>query len=96
MLSLPGYYVLTRKSNYIDRLDFIDISVLEIENPDFNVKKTTIKIKEKFKSCKILILIPEMNEKIENFICEFSIDAYLTFPVLPFQLIRILYCLKEV
>lgn len=81
--------------NFIEKFEFLDILVLEVEKPDLKIKKIVQKIKGKFKNCKILILITEMNKEIENFIFQFSIDAYLTFPVLPFHLLRGLYCLSE-
>jgi len=81
--------------NYIEKLNSLDILVVEIEKLDLNIKKIIQKIKKRFRNCKILILVPEMNTEIENFIIEFSIDAYLTFPILPFQLLRSLYCLNE-
>lgn len=82
-------------NNYIEKMTNLDILVLEVEKVNFEIKKIVKKIKEKFKECKILILISEMNGDIEKFICDFSIDAYLTFPVLPFQILRALYCLSN-
>ena len=83
-------------NNFIDEIKTLNILVLEVEKVDFETKKIVSKIREKFKECKILILISsEMNEEIEKFIYDFSIDAYLTFPVLPFQILRSLYCLSN-
>lgn len=81
--------------NHVENLNNLDILVLEVEKVNFEIKILIKTIKEKFKNCKILILIPEMNEEIENFIYDFTIDAYLTFPVMPFQILRSLYCLSN-
>ncbi len=79
----------------IEKLENVDIAVIEINECNLEIKEIIKKIKEKFKNCKILILIPEMNDTIENFIIDFSIDSYLIFPFLPFQLLRAIFLLDN-
>lgn len=88
----------SEKANLIKDLEDIEnleILVLEIKEPLPEVKKIIKLVRKKFKDCKILALFPEMNEIIEEFIIEYSIDLYLTFPILPLQFLRSLYLLKQ-
>ena len=82
--------------NKLKDIDSVEILVLEIESPDLNVKKFIRKVKEKFKNCKILAIFSKMDELIEEFIIDFSIDLYLTFPVLPSQFLRSLHMLEKI
>ncbi|MCM8785048.1 MAG: hypothetical protein NC827_01250 [Candidatus Omnitrophica bacterium] len=81
--------------NSLDNFIPIEILVLEIVEPLLEVKRFVKIIKSKFKDCKILILLTKIDRTIEDFIVEYSIDAYLTFPVLPSQFIRSLFLLKQ-
>ncbi|HOK55954.1 MAG TPA: hypothetical protein PKV21_06125 [bacterium] len=79
----------------IDKLENVNIVIIEVDECGIEIKKVVKKLKEKFKDCKFLILIPEINDKIQNFIIDFSIDSYLVFPVLPFQLLRSIFLLNN-
>jgi len=80
----------------LNDIDSIEILVLEIESPDLNVKKLIRKVREKFKNCKILAIFSKIDERIEEFIIDFRIDLYLTFPILPSQFLRSLSTLREI
>ncbi|MFN4227867.1 MAG: hypothetical protein ACK4F0_07000 [Candidatus Ratteibacteria bacterium] len=81
--------------NLLDNFTSIEILVIEIVEPLLEVKRLIKDIKSKFKDCKILILLTKIDKAIEDFITEYSIDAYLTFPILPSQFIRSLFLLKQ-
>lgn len=82
-------------NKFLENLSEIDLLIIEVENVDYKIKKIIKEIKEKFENCKILILVPEFDEKIETLISEFAIDAYLTFPILSSQFLRSIYLLEK-
>lgn len=79
----------------INSLSYIGILVVEIDQLNLEIKKFIKRIKENFKNCRILLLLKDIDPLIENFIMEFSIDAYLTFPISSSQFLRTLYILKN-
>ncbi|MCM8809202.1 MAG: hypothetical protein NC917_07075 [Candidatus Omnitrophica bacterium] len=79
----------------LNKFNNLEILVLEITEPNFEVKKFLKILKDKFKDCKTLLLLTKIDRTIEDFILEYSIDAYLTFPILPSQFLRSLYILKQ-
>ncbi|MCS7181366.1 MAG: response regulator [bacterium] len=79
----------------IEKENCVDIAVLEIETPDIKTKKIVKEIKRKFEDCKFLILVSKFDKAVEEFMIEYGIDAYLVFPILPFQFLRAIYTLQK-
>lgn len=79
----------------IELIDSLNIFVLEIYDLNLEIKKIIKKIKDKWKGCKILLLIHKIDPQIENFIIEFAIDAYLSLPVSSSQFLRTIYVLNQ-
>jgi preprotein translocase subunit Sec63 len=78
-----------------EEIESPDIFVIELDKCDNFIKRIVKRLKEKFNNSKFLILVTEMNEEVENFIIDFSIDSYLVFPVLPNQLLRGIFLLAN-
>lgn len=94
--SVTGINLMDEKlEKTLENISNLDLLIIEIEEVNCKIKRIIKKVREKFKNSKILILIPEFNEMIETLISEFNIDAYLTFPFLPFHLLRSIYLLEK-
>ncbi len=90
-----GFLIDEKIFNEIEKVESPDVFVVELDKCDYLIKKIVKILKEKFNNSKILLLITEMNEEVENFIIDFSIDSYLVFPILPNQLLRCIFLLTN-
>ena len=79
-------------SNFFEKIDNIDIFIFEYED---KVKHREIikKVREKFKKCKILLLVNNFNEGTPSLLKEYSINLYLTPPFLPSRIIKGIFIL---
>jgi preprotein translocase subunit Sec63 len=90
-----GFLIDEKIFEEIEKIESPDIFVIELDKCDNFIKRIVKRLKEKFNNSKFLILVTEMNEEVENFIVDFSIDSYLVFPVLPNQLLRGIFLLAN-
>ena len=79
-------------NNFFEKIDNLDIFICEFEdNPEYI--KIIKKVREKFKKCKILLLINNFNESTPSLLKEYSINLYLTPPFLPSRIMKGIFIL---
>ncbi|MCD6221480.1 hypothetical protein J7K25_04935 [bacterium] len=82
------------EENLFEEIYNLDIFIFEYEDePEY--KEIIKRVREKFKKCKILLLINNFNEGTPSLLKEYSIDLYLTPPFLPSRIIKGLYILLD-
>jgi len=79
-------------SNFFEKIDNIDIFIFEYEDK-VKYREIIKKVREKFKKCKILLLIDNFNESTPFLLEEYSINLYLTPPFLPSRIIKGIFIL---
>lgn len=92
---VEGKIVSEFNDEFIDKLDNPEILVIEIGKETDKEIEIIKKIKDKFKNCKILLLISEINQKFEYILSNFNINSYLISPFLYFHLIRAILILSQ-
>jgi len=92
---VDGFLIDEKIFNEIEKVESPDVFVIELDKCDYLIKRIVKRLREKFNNSKILLLVTEMNEEVENFIIDFSIDSYLVFPILPNQLLRGIFLLTN-
>jgi len=67
-------------------IDFVVVGVRK--EADISEKGDMIKIMEKFKNCKILLIIDEMTASVEKIIGDYKIEFWLTKPFILSELLK--------
>ena len=82
------------EENLFKKIDNLDIFICEFEDEP-GYREIIKRVREKFKKCKILLLIDNFNESIPPLLKEYSINLYLTPPFLPSRIIKGIYILLD-
>lgn len=80
---------------FLNNLENIEILVVEIGKKFEKEEEIIRKVKDKFKNCKILLLVSEVNQQFEHILSNFNINSYLISPFLYFHLIRAILILSQ-
>ena len=80
---------------FLNNLENVEILVIEIGKKLEKEEEIIRKVKDKFKNCKILLLVSEINQHFEHLLSNFNINSYLISPFLYFHLIRAILILSQ-
>jgi len=80
------------EENLFEKIDNLDIFICEFEDEP-KYREIIKKAREKFKKCKILLLVNNFNESTPFLLKEYSINLYLTPPFLPSRIIKGIFIL---
>lgn len=94
LLSCAGYEVVVKKT-IKEAVAFIEKELYNVEFLMFGLKDPqdperllVRKTREKFRDCKIFLIVDEMTEEVRNFIAEHNVDVCLSKPFLPSDLLK--------